>query len=100
MMANMMMPGNRRPMKPEPEGMLRWVFHRGDDALTCAVEVSGRRSSYDVCIFPHWNLSEATVEHFDGAASALHRHAEIASGLRERGWVAQYGASHHAGTAV
>ena len=54
----------------EPACMLRWVFHRGPDALTCAVEADGR-SSYDVCILPHWNLSEATVEHFDAPASAL-----------------------------
>jgi hypothetical protein len=53
-----------------------------------------RRASYDVCVLPHWNLSEATVEHFDTPASALWRHAEIASRLRQSGWVAQYGASH------
>jgi hypothetical protein len=84
-----------RPQHVEPACILRWVFHRGPDALTCAVEASGRRSSYDVCVLPHWNLSEATVEHFDAPASALRRHAEIASRLRESGWVAQYGVSHN-----
>jgi hypothetical protein len=74
--------------------MLRWVFHRGADAVTCAVEASGSGASYDVCVLPHWNLSQATVEHFDVAASALQRHAEIASRLRHAGWVARYGASH------
>ena len=84
------------PPRPqaEPACILRWVFHRGADALTCAVEAGGRRSSYDVCILPHWNLSEATVEHFDAPVSALRRHAEIASRLRESGWVAQYGINH------
>jgi hypothetical protein len=77
----------------EPACILRWVFHRGPDALTCAVEADGR-SSYDVCILPHWNLSEATIEHFDAPASALRRHAEISSRLRESGWMAQYGVSH------
>ena len=87
---------NTRPrsQQAEPACILRWVFHRGPDALTCAVEAGGRRSSYDVCILPHWNLSEATVEHFDAPASALRRHAEIASRLRESGWVAQYAVSH------
>jgi hypothetical protein len=87
---------NARPrhLQAEPACILRWVFHRGSDALTCAVEGGGRRSSYDVCILPHWNLSEATVEHFDAPTSALRRHAEIASRLRESGWVAQYGVSH------
>jgi hypothetical protein len=80
--------------------MLRWVFHRGPDALTCAVEAAGSRLSYDVCILPHWDLSLATVEHFDGSASALRRHAEIASRLRLAGWMAQYGASHSTGIAA
>jgi hypothetical protein len=80
-------------LSPEPACLLRWVFHRGDDALTCAVEAGGR-ASYDVCVLPHWNLSEATVEHFDAAASALRRHAEIASRLRQAGWMAEYGGSH------
>jgi hypothetical protein len=53
------------------------VFHRGPNALTCALEAAGNRSSYDVCILPHWDLSLATVEHFDAPASALLRHANI-----------------------
>jgi hypothetical protein len=74
----------------EPTSMLRWVFHRGGHALTCAVEAVGDRSSYDVCVFPHWDLSLGTVETFAAAGSALQRHAEIARRLREAGWVAQY----------
>jgi hypothetical protein len=88
-----MMKTPRRSASTEPACILRWVFHRGADALTCAVEAGGR-ASYDVCVLPHWNLAEATVEHFDIPASALRRHAEIASRLRQAGWVAEYGASH------
>jgi len=83
-----------QPLNAGPACMLRWVFHRGPDTVTCAVEAGGRRSSYNVCVLPHWNLSEATVEHFDAPASALLRHAEIASRLRQGGWVAQYGTTH------
>ena len=90
----------QRPLQAGPACILRWVFHRGPDTLTCAVEAGGRPSSFDVCILPHWNLSEATVEHFDTPASALRRHAEIASRLRESGWVAQYGTSHRADIAA
>ena len=79
-----------RLLKTEPACILRWVFHRGPNALTCAVEAAGGRSSYDVCILPHWDLSLATVEHFDAPASALRRHAEIASRLRLAGWMAQF----------
>src|SRR5688572_31418310 len=88
-----------RPLNGEPTCILRWVFHRGPDALTCAVEAGGRRSSYEVCVLPHWNLSEASVEQFDAPASALRRHAEIASRLRKAGWIAQYGTGHQASIA-
>ena len=64
----MMMKTLRRPASSEPACILRWVFHRGADALTCAVEAGGH-ASYDVCVLPHWNLSEATVEHFDAPAA-------------------------------
>jgi hypothetical protein len=82
-----------RPTTAGPACMLRWVFHHGSDTLTCAVEASDHRPSYDVCILPHWNLAEATVEHFVAPADALRRHAQIATRLRRAGWVAQYGAS-------
>jgi hypothetical protein len=62
--------------------------------------VAADRSSYDVCIFPHWNLSLGTGEHFVAPGDALRRHAELASHLRESGWVAQYGASHSTGIAA
>ena len=100
MMTNTMTNTLRRPLRAESACILRWVFHRGPDALTCAVETAGGRSSYDVCILPHWDLSLATVEHFDAPASALRRHAEIASRLRLAGWMAQYGASHSTGIAA
>lgn len=83
----------RQALTAEPACILRWVFHRGPDTLTCAVESDVNGSSYDVCVLPHWNLSGATVEHFEVPASALRRHAEIASRLRHAGWLAQYGAS-------
>ena len=84
----------QRPLTAQPGCILRWVFHRGPDVLTCAVENGGGRSSYDVCILPHWNLSESTIEPFNAPAGALQRHAEICSRLRQAGWVAQYGAGH------
>jgi hypothetical protein len=84
----------RQPRDTESACILRWVFHRGSDALTCAVEVTGDQPSYEVCVLPHWNLFDAAVEHFEAPESALRRHAEIALHLRRAGWVAQYGASH------
>lgn len=83
----------RRPLAAEPACILRWVFQRGPEVLTCAVENSGQASSYNVCVLPHWNLSDSMVERFKAPASALRRHAEIASQLREAGWVTYYTSS-------
>jgi hypothetical protein len=69
----------------EPTAMLRWVFVRGRQALTCEVRVSGR-GAHDVCVVPHWNVSESVVERFDRATAALRRHAEIAWCLGQEGW--------------
>jgi hypothetical protein len=77
-------------MTTEPTCLVRWVFHRGTDALTCAVEADRARSSYEVCILPHWDLSVGTVEQFDAPATALRRHAEIAAHLRQSGWTSEY----------
>ena len=79
--------------------ILRWLFHRGRHTLTCAVEATGR-SSYEVCVLPHWNLSASTVEHFQDPASAFRRHAEIALLLRQSGWMTEYGASQRTGVAA
>lgn len=60
---------NIRPRpQADPACIPRWVFHRGPE--------------------------EATVEHFDAPASPLRRHAEIASRLRDNGWIAQCGVRH------
>jgi hypothetical protein len=92
-MTNATMSSPRLSVTPEPTCILRWVFRRGVDVLTCAVEAAADRTSCHVCVLPHWNLSIATVERFDAPASALRRHAEIASRLREAGWLTEYGSS-------
>jgi hypothetical protein len=79
----------RRTSTSEPTPVLRWVFHREGHALTCAVEATPDQS-FELCVLPHWNLSMGTVEEFMTAASALHRHAEVATQLRNSGWVAEY----------
>jgi hypothetical protein len=75
--------------------LLRWVFHRGADTLTCVVEAAENRSGYDVCTLPDWDFSAAAVERFDAPASALRRHAEVAMRLREMGWTTHYGHPSH-----
>jgi len=92
MMAHAMLKTSSRARASEPACIVRWVFRQGSDVLTCAVEAAVNRASYEVCVLPHWNLAAATVEHFDAPASALRRHAEIASRLRHAGWATHYGA--------
>jgi hypothetical protein len=65
--------------------MLRWVFHRGTDTLTCEVDAA-RRHHFDVCVIPHWDLAASSIERFDDAITAFERHADIARRLREAGW--------------
>jgi hypothetical protein len=76
-------PAARHP--PESVGILRWVFVRGTHALTCEVRVNGQHS-HDVCVVPHWDVSSSVVEQYARPASALRRHAEIASHFRHSGW--------------
>lgn len=70
----------------EPQSLLRWVFHHEHHTLTCSVTANGA-AGFDVCVVPHWNLSAAIVQRCDHAAAAFALHAEIAIGLRRKGWV-------------
>jgi hypothetical protein len=66
--------------------VLRWILRRRAATLTCEVNVTSN-GAYDVCIVPHWDVSQSILERCGGATDALRRHAEIARDLRERGWV-------------
>ena len=71
---------------PQPEPVLRWVFQRDANEITCELDVRANHT-FDVCVVPHWDVSAATIEHFDAPTMAMLRHAEIARRLREGGWV-------------
>jgi hypothetical protein len=81
----MMNPGTGRSRVSEPACLVRWIFQRGDSALTCRVDA--RATSYDVSVVPHWNVSASAVEALETPGRALQRHAEIAKQLREGGWL-------------
>ena len=66
--------------------VLRWVFQRNAEAITCELDALGDRS-YDVSVVPHSDVSSSMVQHFDAPAGALLRHAQIARQLRDSGWV-------------
>jgi hypothetical protein len=84
----------QRPAQIDPVCIIRWVFHRGAETLTCAIEPAGDGGSFDVFVLPHWNMTAAAAERFDAASGAFRRHAEIALQLREAGWVVHYSAGH------
>jgi len=66
--------------------LLRWVFQRGNQLLTCQLDREDRPSSYTLSLVPHWDVRQAASETFDAGVSAFRRHAAIAEGLRGQGW--------------
>jgi hypothetical protein len=87
------------PTRAEPVGILPWIFLRGTRAITCEIRVNGPED-YDVCVLPHWDLSSSIIERYDGPASALYRHAELAQAFREAGWTLIRSGSDHASVAA
>jgi hypothetical protein len=75
----------KKPVGRDVQPLVRWVFQREQDLLTCEVAVG--RSAYEVSVVPHGDVSQSVIEPFDRASDALWRHAQIASRLRERGWI-------------
>ena len=68
-----------------PIPMLRWVFLRRANAVTCEVDFTADHR-YQVSVVPHWDVSATAIERFDSAPHALERHAELALSLRQAGW--------------
>jgi hypothetical protein len=66
--------------------MLCWLFYRNHDALACDLVVNGN-TQFVVQVTPLWDGAESVCETFGRPMEALQRHAEIASFLRESGWL-------------
>jgi hypothetical protein len=66
--------------------LLRWVFRRGNQLLTCQLDRDGRQAAYMLSLVPHWDVRQAVVEQFDAGVSAFRRHAAVADTLRRQGW--------------
>ena len=66
--------------------VLRWIFERNEMTLTCEVNATGGHR-YDVCVIPHWDVSQGVVAKFHSPLAAFERHAEIARQLRAGGWM-------------
>jgi hypothetical protein len=66
--------------------LLRWVLQRGSEALTCEVDAHGH-GSFDLQVMLGGSQSPALTEHFNSPVAAVERHAEVATLLRDAGWV-------------
>ena len=67
--------------------LLRWVFQRDNQLLTCQLDMEGHQRSYTLSVIPHWDVRQAALETFDAGVSAFRRHAAIAEQLRGQGWM-------------
>jgi len=66
--------------------LLRWIFQRGNQTLTCQVDQRPGADTYTLSLVPHSNAAAGIAETFNTAWSAFRRHALIASELRRSGW--------------
>lgn len=76
----------RAPRPAQSSGIVRWLFLKGTRLLVCEIRSDCRRV-HDVCVVPQWNVASSVVERYGRAADAFRRHAEIASSLRDAGWM-------------
>lgn len=67
-------------------GMLYWLFYRNNHALTCELSVNADQE-YVVQVTPLWDDESDVCETFSRPTDALRRHAELATFLRESGWL-------------
>jgi hypothetical protein len=82
----------RKSSKNRTIRLLRWVFQRENQLLTCQLEKEGRQASYTLSLVPHWDVRQAVTETYDAGVSAFSRHAAVAEQLRNQGWtLAAYG---------
>jgi hypothetical protein len=77
----------RRASAPrETRRLLRWIFQRGNQILTCRVDQRPGDETFTLSLVPHANVAAGIAETFNSAWSAFRRHALIASELRRSGW--------------
>ena len=76
----------RNASKKRTIRLLRWVFQRENQLITCQLDREGRHPSYTLSLVPHWDARRAVSENFDAGVSAFRRHATAAEQLRNQGW--------------
>ena len=66
--------------------VLRWVFRRGAERLTCKLALSQDRVHYELCTVPPFPAASTGIETFGGVRQAFRRQSEIEAMLFEDGW--------------
>ncbi|PYR69187.1 MAG: hypothetical protein DMF88_06865 [Acidobacteria bacterium] len=74
------------PAQSQPRRLIRWIFQRGNQRLTCRVDQRPGDHAFTLALVPHSNVGAGIAETFTSAWSAFRRHAIIASELRRSGW--------------
>ena len=70
----------------QPKRLLRWVFQRGNNRITCRVDQRLEDRTFTLTLLPHSRTGIGVAETFNSVWSAFQRHATIASELRRTGW--------------
>ena len=65
--------------------VLRWTFRRGSNFIACELVRLNNRQ-YSLALVPLFDRGQGASETFESGLAAFHRHATIASTLRESGW--------------
>jgi hypothetical protein len=76
----------RNAPKHRPIRLLRWVFQRRAQVVTCQLDREGRHAAYSLSLVPHWDVRQVVTETFEAGVSAFRRHADVAAQLRSQGW--------------
>lgn len=72
--------------KPSHVRVLRWVFRRGEETLTCELGLTGEASAYELRMTAPQHPDRDLHEVFDDAMPAFQRHAGIERALVTEGW--------------
>ena len=66
--------------------VLRWMYERGDESLTCELALAQDLAAYELRFSPPQLGAGPASELFDDAVSAFQRHTMLERGLIEEGW--------------
>ena len=72
--------------EPAAHRIVRWIFQKGNELVTCGVVQEAGRPSYTLSLVSNAKEDDGLVEVFESGVMALQRHARVAAHLRELGW--------------